>query len=74
MLIWKDSSRILAKRTIFKEVYSVASIFLPQRKMPSCGKTIPSREPTEADHEALAELTNFSEKLKKYETRFLAQI
>ena len=75
-LIWlsceKDSSRILAKRTIFKEVGGF--YFLPQHRMPSCGKTIPSREPTEADHEALAELTNFSEKLKKYETRFLAQI
>ena len=33
-----------------------------------------SRQPTEADHEALAELTNFSEKLKKFEERFLWHI
>ena len=39
--------------------------------MPYCGKTIPSREPTEADHEVLAELTNLSEKLKRYEARFI---
>ena len=32
-----------------------------------------SREPTEADHEVLAELTNFSEKLRKDEARFCLQ-
>ena len=63
------SSRTSEKLSSFQR----SSIFATISAKNFCSKTN-CREPTEADHEVLAELTNLSEKLKKSDARFLLHI